>query len=154
MIGDIIRLYRIGRELGLSKKDLNRILLFDDTKRPRVYTLLLFLILFLILIVSIFSTFTIQSYVFKNTYARGTMYSTIQIKDFKIQKVRKLIIFSASISLIFFIVGLLLMIVALTQWVSKPLEKLVSIIRYIFSSIYSIFIQQIPAIDNTIPRIA
>ena len=91
MIGDIIRLYRIGRELGLSKKDLNRILLFDDTKRPRVYTLLLFLILFLILIVSIFSTFTIQSYVFKNTYARGTMYSTIQIKDFKIQKVRKLI---------------------------------------------------------------
>lgn len=91
MIGDIIRLYRIGRELGLTKKELNRILLFDDTKRPKVYTLLLFLILFLILIVSIFSTFTIQSYVAKNTYARGTLYSTIQIKDFKKESKNRII---------------------------------------------------------------
>jgi nitrate/nitrite-specific signal transduction histidine kinase len=46
-------------------------------------------------------------------------------------KVMKLIIFSAGTSLIFFILGLLLMILALSQWVSKPLDKLVSIIDYI-----------------------
>ncbi len=91
MIGDIIRFYRIGKELGLTKKDLNRILLFDDTKRPKVYNLLLFLILFLILIISIFSTFTIQNYVAKNTYARGTLYSTIQIKDFKKENKNRII---------------------------------------------------------------
>jgi len=91
LIDDIIRLYRIGRELGLTKKELNKILLFDNTKRPKVYTLLLFLILFLIFIFSIVSTFTIQNYVFKNTYARGTLYSTIQIKDFKKENKNRII---------------------------------------------------------------
>ncbi|MFX1494843.1 MAG: hypothetical protein ACFFBZ_11220 [Promethearchaeota archaeon] len=90
MIGDIIRLYKLGKELGLTKKDLNVFLLFDNTKRPRVYTLLLFLILFLILIVSIVSTFTLLSSVARNTYPKGAEYSTIQIKDFK--KERKNII--------------------------------------------------------------
>ncbi|MFX1494841.1 MAG: hypothetical protein ACFFBZ_11210 [Promethearchaeota archaeon] len=83
MISDIIRLYRIGRELGLSKKDLNKILLFDDTKRPKVNTLLLFLILFLGLILSMVIAFTLLSYVGKNTYPTGARYSTVRINDFK-----------------------------------------------------------------------
>ncbi|MFX1495871.1 MAG: hypothetical protein ACFFBZ_16425 [Promethearchaeota archaeon] len=83
MIGDLIRLYRIGRELGLTKKEINRILLVDDTKRPKGYTLLLFLVLFLGLIVSIVIAFTLLNYVGKNTYPTGTRYSTVQINDFK-----------------------------------------------------------------------
>ncbi len=83
MIGDIIRLYRIGRELGLTRKDINKILLFDNTKRPKEYTMLLFLVLFLGLIVSIVIAFTLLSYVGKNTYPKGAEYSAVQIKDFK-----------------------------------------------------------------------
>ncbi|MFX0180600.1 MAG: hypothetical protein ACFE78_10435 [Candidatus Hodarchaeota archaeon] len=83
MISDIIRLYKLGKELGLTKKDLNKILLFDDTKRPKVNTLLLFLILFLGLILSIVIAFTFLNYVGKNTYPTGARYSTVQIKDFK-----------------------------------------------------------------------
>ncbi len=83
MIGDIIRIYRLGKELGLTQKDINRILLFDNTKRPKEHTLLLFLVLFLGLIVSIVIAFTLLSYVGKNTYPTGARYSTVQINDFK-----------------------------------------------------------------------
>lgn len=83
MIGDLIRLYRIGRDLGLSKKELNKILLFDDTKRPKENILLLFLVLLLGLIISIVIAFTLLSYVGKNTYPTGARYSTVQINDFK-----------------------------------------------------------------------
>lgn len=83
MIYDIIRLYRIGKELGLTKKEINKTLIFDNTRRPKVYLVLLFLTLFIIFIFSIFSVSILQSQVFKNTYARGTLYSTIKITDFK-----------------------------------------------------------------------
>lgn len=83
MIDDIIRLYKVGKELGLTRKEISKILLFDNTKRPRVYNLLLLLILFLIIIFSVFSVHVLSRYVANNTYARGTLYSTIRIKDFK-----------------------------------------------------------------------
>ncbi|MFX1323245.1 MAG: hypothetical protein ACFFAQ_16550 [Promethearchaeota archaeon] len=82
MIDDIIRLYKVGKELGLTRKEINKVLLFDKSTRPRVYNFLLLLVLFLFLIFSVFFVLTIRSYIDSNTYARGTLYSTIEGKDF------------------------------------------------------------------------
>jgi hypothetical protein len=83
MIGDIIRIYKLGKELELTKKELNKFLLFDNTKRSKKNTLLLFLVLLLGLIISIVIAFTLLSYVDKYTYPQGARYSTVKIKDFK-----------------------------------------------------------------------
>lgn len=95
MFDEIISLYKIGKELGLTKKEINKILLFDNSKYPRHYNLLLFLILLLIIILGVFSVFTISRYVASNTYARGTKYSSIGVKDFqkgtKNRKIKKFI---------------------------------------------------------------
>ena len=82
MINDIIRLYKVGKELGLTRKEINKVLLFDKSKRPIFYNFLLLLILLLIIIFSVFSVLTLSRYVANNTYAKGTLYSTIEVKDF------------------------------------------------------------------------
>lgn len=83
MLGNIIKMYRIGKELGLTRREIKKILLFDNSKHPIFYNLLIIIALVLLLIFSIYSIRTILAYVFRNTYARGTMYSTINIKDFQ-----------------------------------------------------------------------
>lgn len=83
MIDDIIRLYKVGKELGLTKKEINKVLLFDKSKRPIFYNILLFLVLFLFLIFSLTFALITRSCINSNTYARGTLYSTIEIKDFQ-----------------------------------------------------------------------
>jgi len=83
MFDEVISLYKIGKELGLTRKEINKILLFDNSKHPKHYNLLLFLVLLLIIILGLFSVFTLSRYVASNTYAQGTAYSTVKIKEFK-----------------------------------------------------------------------
>lgn len=83
MLGSIIKIYRTGKELGLTRKEIKKILLFDNSKRPKVYNILLLIALLALFIFSILSMTTVLGYVFENTYARGTLYATINTKDFQ-----------------------------------------------------------------------
>ena len=76
---DIIQLFKIGKELGLNKKEINKILIFDNRKHIILYkSLLIISFIFFGVIIIILG---IEAS--RNTYAAGTYYSTVRIKDFK-----------------------------------------------------------------------
>ncbi len=82
MISNILNIYKIGKELGLNKKEINRLVFFKNHK----YSLLLIILTiitftFLALIIA-FSYVQIDS----NTYPIGTKYSTVKIKDFRLKR--------------------------------------------------------------------
>jgi len=79
---DLIQLYKIGKELGLSKKEINKVLFYDSTKN-RVVLLIISIIIFSI--VGYFIVLFIESTI-SNTYPSGTKYSTVKIKDFDKKK--------------------------------------------------------------------
>ena len=82
MLEKIFQLIEIGKELGLSKKEINKVLIFGNSKHKLLYKSLLIIsfIFFgiLILILGIEAS--------RNTYAAGTFYSTVKIKDYKTKK--------------------------------------------------------------------
>ena len=84
-IKDIFQIYKIGKELGLSRKEINSTLLFKD-RYP------LILALMLIVFISVFAIFFWNAAIVlfaKSTepvYPRGAAYSSISIKDFRDQK--------------------------------------------------------------------
>jgi len=75
---DIIQLFKIGKELGLSKKEINKVLFFDKVKN-KVILLIISIIIFSI--VGYLVVLLIESTI-SNTYPSGTKYSTVKIKDF------------------------------------------------------------------------
>ena len=82
MMKDLIQLFKIGKELGLSKKEINRVFLFDDKRYSLFYKILLIIsFVFFGIIIIILGIEASRS-----TYAAGTYYSTIRIKDFNEKK--------------------------------------------------------------------
>jgi hypothetical protein len=83
---DLIQLHKIGKELGLSKKEINKVLFYDNTKN-KVILLIISIIIFSIVgyLVVLFIESTIS-----NTYPSGTKYSTVKIKDFDKKKLKNL----------------------------------------------------------------
>jgi len=79
---DLSQLHKIGKELGLSRKEVNKVLFYDNTKN-RVILLIIFIITFSI--VGYFIGLFIES-IISNTYPSGTKYSTVKIKDFDKKK--------------------------------------------------------------------
>ena len=79
---DLIQLYKIGKELGLSKKEINKVLFYDNAKN-RVIFLIIYIIFFSI--VGYFIVLIIETAI-NNTYPSGTKYSTVKIKDFDKKK--------------------------------------------------------------------
>jgi hypothetical protein len=79
---DLIQLHKIGKELGLSKKEINKVL-FSDNIKNRTILLIIFIITFSI--VAYFIGLFIESTI-SNTYPSGTKYSTVRIKDFDKKK--------------------------------------------------------------------
>ena len=82
MFKDILTFYQIGKALGLSRKEINKILIFDNTNHPTLYLVLMIVgiigaVLFGIAMV-IWGIF-----ISRNTYPAGALYSTIKKKDFK-----------------------------------------------------------------------
>lgn len=85
MLGSLFQLVKIGKELGLSRKEIGKILIFNNTKNPVLYTILLVIaivstgifIIFIVIVVS------------RNIYPAGALYSTVKTKDFKAQKAKK-----------------------------------------------------------------
>jgi len=78
----LIKLYKIGRELGLAKKEINKVLFYDNVKN-KVILLIISIIVFSI--VGYFVVLFIEASI-SNTYPSGTKYSTVKIKDFDKKK--------------------------------------------------------------------
>ena len=78
MMKDLTQLHKIGKELGLSKKEVNKVLFYDNTKNS-VIILIILIIIFSIM--GYFIGLFIESAI-SNTYPSGTKYSTVKIKDF------------------------------------------------------------------------
>jgi len=79
---DIIQLFKIGKELGLTKKEINIVLLFGNSKHNFLYiSLLVISFIFFGIIIIILG---IEAS--KNTYASGTFYSTVKENDFNGKK--------------------------------------------------------------------
>jgi len=85
MLKGFFQLYKIGKELGLSKKEINKIFLFDNRKDPLLLKILLvififsFLGIFVLIILNTFSEYI---------YPTGALYSTVKIEDFKAKNKR------------------------------------------------------------------
>ena len=82
MMKDIIQLFKIGKELGLSKKQIKKVLFYYNSRNKVI--LLIIKIIFLS-IVGYFIVLIIESAI-HNTYTSGTKYSTVKIKDFDKKK--------------------------------------------------------------------
>ena len=82
MTKDFIQLYKIGKELGLSKKEVNKVLFYDNVKKS---VILLIILIIMFSIVGYFIGLFIESTI-SNTYPSGTKYSTVKIKDFDKKK--------------------------------------------------------------------
>jgi len=82
MIKDIIEFYKIGKELGLTKREITSLFIF---KNPRQGILSTFLYVLLLIIASVFFAILIVGYIQleRNIYPTGTRYSTVKIKDFR-----------------------------------------------------------------------
>ena len=82
MLGNFFQLYKIGRELGLSKKEINRVFLFDDSRYPLFYKILMIIVFIFLGIFVIILGIEASRHI----YPAGTLYSTVKIKDFKTKK--------------------------------------------------------------------
>ena len=83
MIGDIIKFYEVGKELGLTKKEINHVMIFDNSKHAYLWRLLLIVVMFLIIIGWFNSVIFITQKINENVYPSGTLYSTVKLNDFK-----------------------------------------------------------------------
>jgi len=83
MITTIAQLYRFGKFLGLSKKEVNNVLFFHDKKHQTSFRILFILILIVLSSILIFFLISIGINTADSTYPSGTKYSTIKIKDFE-----------------------------------------------------------------------
>jgi hypothetical protein len=79
---DLIQLYKIGKYLGLTKKEVKEALFFDSTKNKVIFLILLIIVFS---IVGYLLVLIVDSAI-SNTYPSGTKYSTVKIKDFKKKK--------------------------------------------------------------------
>jgi len=87
MFENLFQLVKIGKELGLSKKEIRKVLLFDNTKNPTLYTTLMIIALIFSGIIVILIFLMVVSNIFPNgTYPAGAEYSTVKIQDFDRKK--------------------------------------------------------------------
>lgn len=72
------QLFKIGRELGLTKKEIIRVLFLDNTRNKVILVIILIIIFF---IFGYFIILIVESAI-SNTYPTGARYSTVKLKDF------------------------------------------------------------------------
>ena len=83
MIPDMIKFYKVGKELGLTKKEINHIMIFDNRKHAYLWRFLLIVVMFLIIIGWFNSLIFIVGKINENVYPTGAFYSTVKPNDFK-----------------------------------------------------------------------
>ena len=79
---EFFQLYKIGKELGLSKKEINRVLLFNNSRYPLLYKILMIITFIFVGVIIIILGIEASRHI----YPAGTLYSTVKIKDFKGKK--------------------------------------------------------------------
>ena len=86
MIDNIINVFKIGKELGLTKKEISSLFLSKNSKH-RILSLVLF-ILMIVLTITVLSILIGFSFiqVERDTYPAGSLYSTVKRKDFRIKR--------------------------------------------------------------------
>ncbi len=82
MIGPFVRIYKIGRELGLNKKEIKRLWFFNN---PKHATLSILKMIIIIITFSVISIMIFYILINRNTYPAGTKYSTVKIEDFQLK---------------------------------------------------------------------
>ncbi len=82
MLDNFFQLNKIGKELGLSKKEIYSVFLFNDSRYPLFYKILM-IIIFIFLGIFIIILGIEAS---RHIYPAGTLYSTVKIKDYKTKK--------------------------------------------------------------------
>ena len=85
MFKDFFQLYQIGKELGLTRKEINGLLFFNDKTNSLKSRIIFHIILlfFMILIGIVLLGFIVYPNTGDTYGSSGTRYSTIRIKDFK-----------------------------------------------------------------------
>ena len=84
---ELFPLYKIGRELGLNKKEIDKVFFYNNFKERNYEGIVIIIMLLFIGLLIFVSSLSIPPYVPKNnTYQTGTLYSTVKIKDFKAKK--------------------------------------------------------------------
>ncbi|MFX0002023.1 MAG: hypothetical protein ACFE9C_01150 [Candidatus Hodarchaeota archaeon] len=86
MIDTIFRIYKIGKELGLTKREISSLFFFKNS-RGRTFSIVL-LVLIIVITITTLSVLTVFVYILieRNTYPTGTKYSTVKISDFRLEK--------------------------------------------------------------------
>ena len=82
MLEKLFQLNKIGKELGLSKKQINKILLFDNSRYPLLYKILMIITFVFVGVIIIILGIEASRHI----YPAGALYSTVKIKDFKGKK--------------------------------------------------------------------
>ena len=88
MFENILLIYKIGKDLGLSRREINKILLFDNTNHPTLYLVLMIVGIIGAVIIGV-AIVIFGIYLSRNTYPAGTLYSTISKKDFRRKREKK-----------------------------------------------------------------
>jgi len=83
MVSEIIKIIELGKELGLTKKEIIKILLFDNSKYAYIWRILSIIIMVLIIIGYLNSLAFLTQKINENVYPSGALYSTVKSKDFK-----------------------------------------------------------------------
>ena len=90
MRGELIQLYKIGRELGLANKEIDKIFSYNSFKNRDFGGIMVIIIIlfigFLIVLATFSTTPNLPNVPSNNTYQTGTLYSTVRIKDFNERK--------------------------------------------------------------------
>ena len=85
MFKDILRYYKLGKQLGLSRKEINKIFIFDNTNHPTLYLTLMIVGIILFGVVMVL----LGVFIMQRTYlSSGALYSTVKEKDFKQKNLR------------------------------------------------------------------
>jgi len=83
MFKEIIQLYQVGKELGLTRKEINGLFFFKKEAHSLRYKIIFYIILIITMSLIGITLVLLRINITKDTYPIGTKYSTIRIKDFK-----------------------------------------------------------------------
>jgi len=81
LFNDLVQFYKIGKDLGLKRNEINKIFLFSS-ERSLLYKILLIFVLALAAVVVVVVIVVVS----KNVYPSGALYSSVKIDDFKNKK--------------------------------------------------------------------
>ncbi|MFX1323242.1 MAG: hypothetical protein ACFFAQ_16535 [Promethearchaeota archaeon] len=81
MFKELVKFFEIGKELGLSKKEISRVFLFEGTHSV-LYKLLLVLFFVVVSVVVVIAIIFIS----RALYPSGALYSTVKLNDLKKKK--------------------------------------------------------------------